>query len=145
MGPGSLDECLGCMYEESEDIRVHMEYCSGCCRAYYDPDLRNLYDDKFTPQFNSIRFDRREPVYDCNDCIWLNITVEQKERLYKETRRDLPHICQYYDKRIVHQGKGKEGELYLYPCTSCRRDNFRNYEECGLPYKKRQREELPFA
>lgn len=122
MGPGSIDECLGCVYEESDDIKIHLEYCSHCRRAYYDPDARELHEDKFTPLLRSCN---------CNTCVWLNITVKHQELLYKETRREVPHLCHYYDKRLVHQGTGADGEIHLYPCTSCRRDDFVNYIEKG--------------
>lgn len=128
---GSLDECLGCIYEESDHIRVHLEYCIDCKRAHYDPDIRNLFDDKFVPSFHSLRFDRSEPLFNCNKCKWINITVEDNNQLYKETRREINHICHYYNKRLLHRGKGRDGSIYLYPCTNCRRDGFINYYEGG--------------
>lgn len=122
MGPGSLDECLGCMYEESDDIRVHLEYCSHCSRAYYNEEDRELNEDKFTPIFQTRRLGNFKPIFDCNSCAWLNITEEDQEQLYKEQHRMMDHICHYYNKRVIHRGSSKQRNEYLYPCIDCMKE-----------------------
>ena len=136
MGPGSLDECLGCVYEGSDDIKVHLEYCTHCKRAYYSEEDRDMNEDRYTSVSWPVRFGKWEPVYDCNGCVWLNITEEQQEQLYREQRRSIDHICQYYNRRVVHRGPiQKHNPLYdarLYPCVECSKDGFSRYESRRL-------------
>lgn len=132
MGPGSLDECLGCVYEESDDIKVHLEYCIHCKRAYYSEEDRDIHEDRYTSVGQPVRMGQFTPVYDCNRCAWLNITEEQQERLYREQRRVVDHICHYYDRRIIHRAMTQDHDSRLYPCRECGKDGFRNYEGRGL-------------
>lgn len=131
MGPGSLEECLGCIYEESDDIRVHLEYCTQCRRAYYDLDARNLHDDKYISILQVQRQGNYKPMYDCNKCAWLNITEEDQIQLHKEQHRMVDHICHYYDKRVVHRGSSKQHNEHLYPCFDCMKDGFYYYKSKG--------------
>ena len=42
-----MDECNGCKYEESTDIKIHMQYCLHCKRGYLAEEARDLHDDLF--------------------------------------------------------------------------------------------------
>lgn len=42
-----IDECKNCKYEESTDIKEHMEFCLHCKRAYLVKEERDLHKDLF--------------------------------------------------------------------------------------------------
>lgn len=42
-----MSECNGCKYENSTDIKVHLEFCTHCKRAYYSEDERDIHEDKY--------------------------------------------------------------------------------------------------
>ena len=42
-----MSECNGCKYENNTDIKVHLEFCTHCKRAYYSEDERDIHEDKY--------------------------------------------------------------------------------------------------
>lgn len=42
-----MDECNGCVREDSTDICEHIEFCHHCRRAYYDPFERSIHADLY--------------------------------------------------------------------------------------------------
>ena len=42
-----MNECQGCKYEESTDIKIHLEVCTHCKRAYQAEEDRDMHEDKY--------------------------------------------------------------------------------------------------
>ena len=39
------NECDGCEYSESTDMKIHVEYCNYCKRNKYDEFERDIHED----------------------------------------------------------------------------------------------------
>lgn len=64
---------------------------------------------------------------DCNNCVNLNLTESEQEKLRDNTKN---HECTFYDKRIFHMSNSRKNhKAKLHPCSECIIDNFKNYEE----------------
>lgn len=42
-----MNECQGCKYEDSTDIKIHLEFCTHCKRAYQAEEDRDMHEDKY--------------------------------------------------------------------------------------------------
>ena len=42
-----MNDCKGCRYENSTDIKVHLEFCTNCKRAYSNKEDREFHEDKY--------------------------------------------------------------------------------------------------
>ena len=42
-----MNDCNGCRYENSTDIKVHLEFCTNCKRAYSNEEDREFHEDKY--------------------------------------------------------------------------------------------------
>jgi hypothetical protein len=42
-----VTNCEGCIYENSTDIRIHLEKCTHCKRAYSQQKDREIHKDLF--------------------------------------------------------------------------------------------------
>lgn len=42
-----MDDCSCCKYENSTDIKIHMEFCLHCKRGYFAEEERDLHEDLF--------------------------------------------------------------------------------------------------
>lgn len=42
-----MNDCKGCIYENSTDIEVHLEFCTNCKRAYSNEEDREFHEDKY--------------------------------------------------------------------------------------------------
>lgn len=58
---------------------------------------------------------------DCNRCINLNMTE------YEQRDKSTPHICLYYRKRVFHKANTPIHDSYLYPCSECVDDEYKEY------------------
>ena len=45
-----MDECNGCKYEESTDIKICLGICTHCKRCYSTEEERNIHDDLYAAQ-----------------------------------------------------------------------------------------------
>lgn len=43
-----MDECRGCIWDNSTDICIHLQFCTRCKRAYYEPFERSIHADLYT-------------------------------------------------------------------------------------------------
>ena len=70
---------------------------------------------------------QQEPIDipDCNDCVWLNMTEDAQT----ESGNLLPHICRYYDRRVLHRTTSIVHSAYLHPCNECMNDKFEHYRK----------------
>lgn len=64
-------------------------------------------------------------MIDCNNCKNLNIT-EFEQRLLRPNKK---HLCKYYNKRVIHRVSKRKHSSYLYPCTQCENDNYKNFKD----------------
>lgn len=63
---------------------------------------------------------------DCNKCVKLNLTEKEQNR---QTNGKGLHICQHYNKRVLHRTVQLNHSDYLYPCAECESDQYSNYQE----------------
>lgn len=42
-----MNECQGCKYEKSTDIKISLEFCTHCKRAYQAEEDRDMHEDKY--------------------------------------------------------------------------------------------------
>lgn len=59
---------------------------------------------------------------DCNQCEHLNLT-EQEQSQTKE-----PHICQFYNTRVLHNAHRQPHNSKLFPCIECVKDTYKEYK-----------------
>lgn len=46
------DECLGCKYDDSTNIAIHLQFCINCKRAYSRESERDIHEDLYEPIYN---------------------------------------------------------------------------------------------
>lgn len=55
---------------------------------------------------------------DCNECEHLNMTEQE------QTNKRDPHICLFYNVRVLHNIDRQPHNSKLYTCSECARDNY---------------------
>ncbi len=66
-------------------------------------------------------------IGNCNYCKYINMT-EEEQNLIKEK---LPHICKFYNKRVIHRltSRKYESHNFIYTCEECEKDNYKNFKK----------------
>lgn len=83
-----------------------------------------MVDEKVLSQFKTIYLNKPVILYDCNNCVYINITEKQQQQKNDKFHN---HYCTYYNSRVFHKTQDIDHDSRLYPCKECDQDNNIHY------------------
>ncbi len=101
------------------------------CKALIEEDLTKMFDvdevtvlsiDDMIREKGGTEYGVIEKRY-CNDCEFLSINEEDQNRIKELGGVCLPHICEKYNKRVLHY---PYTEPYIHPCEECEKGGNNN-------------------
>lgn len=68
-------------------------------------------------------------IFDCNKCAKNSLTESEQKEARTRTGLHWPHYCGVYHTQLFHRTQNRDHDSYIYPCSECMNDGYKNYTE----------------